>query len=92
MGRKYAYRPEQGPCRGCYSDAKGNAFPAIGEIEIDKISPPQVLSILRNIEDRGALEIARKVLQRMNALFRYAVQTGKATYNPASDMKGVLKT
>ena len=28
----------------------------------------------------------------LNAVFRYAVQTGKATYNPAADMKGVIKT
>jgi len=69
-----------------------DAFPDIGEIQVDTITPPQVLNILRKIEDRGSLEIARKVLQRMNAVFRYAVQTGRATYNPAADMQGVLKT
>ncbi|MBU0961019.1 MAG: integrase arm-type DNA-binding domain-containing protein, partial [Proteobacteria bacterium] len=69
-----------------------DAFPGIGDQSVDTITPPQVLNILRKIEDRGSLEIARKVLQRMNAVFRYAVQTGKATYNPAADMQGVLKT
>jgi integrase len=69
-----------------------DAFPDIGELPIDTITPPQVLNILRKIEDRGSLEIARKVLQRMNAVFRYAVQTGRATHNPAADMQGVLKT
>jgi integrase len=69
-----------------------DAFPDIGELPIDTITPPQVLNVLRKIEDRGSLEIARKVLQRMNAVFRYGVQTGRATYNPAADMKGVLKT
>ncbi|NCN42343.1 integrase arm-type DNA-binding domain-containing protein, partial [bacterium] len=68
-----------------------DVFPAIGEQPVDGISPPLILSILRKIESRGSLEIARKVLQRTNAVFRYAVQTGRATYNPASDMKGVLK-
>jgi hypothetical protein len=33
------------------------------------------------MESRGSLEIAQKVLQRMNAIFRYAIQTGRATYN-----------
>ena len=28
----------------------------------------------------------------MTAVLRYAVQTGKATYNPASEMRGVLKS
>ena len=48
--------------------------------------------IAKNIEKRGALEIARQLLQRLNAVFRYAVQTGRATYNPAADMQGVLKS
>ena len=69
-----------------------DAFPSIGNHAVDAVAPQMVLSILRNIESRGALEIARKVLQRMNAVFRYAVQTGRATYNPAADMQGVLKT
>lgn len=53
--------------------------------------PPEVLKVIRSIEARGALEIASKVLQRMGAVFRYAIQTGKATYNPAADMRGALK-
>ena len=67
-------------------------FPAIGPLQVDKITPPMVLQILREIESRGALEIARKTLQRLNSVFRYAVQTGRATFNPAADMKGVRKT
>ncbi len=51
-----------------------------------------ILDVVKKIEKRGALEIAHKVLQRITAIFRYAVQTGKATFNPASDMKGVLKS
>jgi len=70
---------------------KADVFPSIGRHPVDIIQPPMVLLILRAIESRGALEVARKVLQRMNAIFRYAVQTGRATYNPAADMKGVLK-
>ncbi len=70
---------------------KADVIPSIGRHPVDIIQPPMILLILRAIESRGALEIARKVLQRMNAIFRYAVQTGRATYNPASDMKGVLK-
>ena len=71
---------------------KNDVFKAIGDEPVDTITPPEVLKILRKIESRGSLEIARKVLQRMNAVFRYAVQTGLATYNPAADMQGVLKS
>lgn len=69
-----------------------DVFPAIGETPVDAITPPEVLKILRRIENRGSLEIARKVLQRTSAIFRYAIQTGRATYNPAADMQGVLKS
>ena len=69
-----------------------DTFGTIGEHAVDAITPPEVLKVLRKIEKRGSLEIARKVLQRMNAVFRYAIQTGRATYNPAADMQGVLKT
>ena len=71
---------------------EADAFPSLGGLPVDSITPPMVLQVIRNIENRGALEIAHKVLQRMNAVLRYAVQTGRATYNPAADMKGVLKT
>lgn len=68
-----------------------DVFDNIGKQAVDSITPPEVLRILRKIEKRGSLEIARKVLQRMNAVFRYAIQTGRAAYNPAADMQGVLK-
>lgn len=70
---------------------RNDVFGKIGEKSVDAITPPEILIILRNIEKRGSLEIARKVLQRVNAVFRYAIQTGRATYNPAAEMKGVLK-
>ncbi len=75
-----------------YDTLAHDAFPVLGNLQIDTITPPQVLKVLRKIEGRGALEIARKVLQRMNAVFRYAIQVGLITYNPAADMKGALKT
>lgn len=71
---------------------KRDVFPAIGAIPIDQIYPPAVLAIIKSIEARGTLEVASKINQRMSAVFRYAVQSGKATYNPASDMRGVLKS
>ncbi len=70
---------------------ENDVFGPIGKQPVDSIPPPEILKIVRKIETRGSLEIAKKVLQRMNTVFRYAIQTGRATYNPAADMKGVLK-
>jgi integrase len=69
-----------------------DAFPFFGDCPADAVTPPMVIEAVRSIENRGALEMARKALQRINAVFRYAVQTGRATYNPAADMRGALKS
>jgi len=69
-----------------------DAFPALGYLHIKEITPPMVLEVIRAVESRGALDVASRVLQRTSAVFRYGIQTGRLTYNPAADMKGVLKT
>lgn len=71
---------------------EANAFPALGELTIREITPPMILEVIRVVESRGALDVASRVLQRTSAVFRYAIQTGRATYNPTAEMKGVLKT
>lgn len=69
-----------------------NVFPIIGEEQIDQINPPDLLKLLQRIERRGALEIARKVSQRISSVFMYAIRTGRATINPAASLQGALKT
>jgi len=81
----------KGHAQAILTTLERDVFPAIGNTQIDQVTPPMVLKILRTIEARGALVIASKVLQRITAVFRYAVQTGRATYNPASEMRGVIK-
>ncbi|MDA8163665.1 MAG: integrase arm-type DNA-binding domain-containing protein [Desulfobacteraceae bacterium] len=71
---------------------EADAFPSLGELPVKEITPPMVLEVIRAVEGRGALDVASRVLQRTNAVFRYAIHTGRATYNPAADMQGVLKT
>ncbi|XOF35310.1 MAG: tyrosine-type recombinase/integrase [Candidatus Electrothrix sp. YB6] len=85
-------RWSRGHARAVQGTLERDAFPFIGESQIEAITPPMVLEVVKKIESRGALEVSHKVLQRMNAVFRFAVQTGRATYNPAADMQGALKT
>lgn len=68
------------------------AFPAFGERPITEIEAPEILACLRAIESRGALEIAHRTAQRVAAVFRYAVLTGRAKYNPAADLRGAVAT
>jgi integrase len=68
------------------------AFPAIGGRPVSSITPGEVIDCLRAIEKRDAIEVAHRTAQRIAAVFRYAVNTGRATFNPAADLRGVLKT
>ncbi len=51
----------------------------------------ELLNVLRKIEKRGALEKMRKVRQRCSEVFRYAIATGRAEYNPAADLSSALE-
>ncbi|UKY36602.1 tyrosine-type recombinase/integrase [Pantoea dispersa] len=63
-----------------------DVFPLIGNRPISEIKPLELLEVLRRIEKRGALEKTRKVRQRCGEVFRYAIITGRAQYNPAPDL------
>lgn len=65
-------------------------FPFIGKRPIAEIKPMELLETLKRMEKRGALEKMRKVRQRCGEVFRYAIITGRAEYNPAPDLASAL--
>ncbi|MEQ4661523.1 MULTISPECIES: tyrosine-type recombinase/integrase [Providencia] len=65
-------------------------FSYIGKRPIAEIKPLELLETLRKMEKRGALEKMRKVRQRCGEVFRYAIITGRAEYNPAPDLASAL--
>jgi len=69
-----------------------DVFPLIGDKPIHDLTAPAILEAVRKVEKRDALDVASRVLQRVRSVFRYAIQTGRATYNPAADLVGSLKT
>jgi hypothetical protein len=50
-------------------------FPGLGKYPITEIKAPQMLDALRQIEKRGALEMARRCAQFSGQVFRYAIAT-----------------
>lgn len=66
-------------------------FPHIGHRPIADIQPLELLEVLRLIETRGAMEKAKKVRQRCGEVFRYAIVTGRAIYNPAPDLASAMQ-
>lgn len=65
-------------------------FPWIGARPIAEITAPELLAVVRRIEDRGALETAHRALGNCGQVFRYAVATGRAERDPSGDLRGAL--
>lgn len=65
-------------------------FPWLGKRPISDITAPDLLKVLRRIEDRGAIETAHRTHQNCGQIFRYAVATGRAERDPTPDLKGAL--
>ncbi|TQE99653.1 MAG: DUF4102 domain-containing protein [Spiribacter salinus] len=65
-------------------------FPWLGGKPIADITAPQLLEVIRRIEQRGALETAHRALGNCGQVFRYAVATGRAERDPSGDLRGAL--
>jgi len=74
------------------STLEKEVFPRIGDKPIKDITAPMILEAVRRVEKRNALDVASRVLQRISTVYRYAIQTGRTTYNPAADLAGSIKT
>jgi integrase len=65
-------------------------FPHIGDTAIGELEPPAILHALRGIEAAGKHETAHRMRQRISQVMRYAIATGRASRDPAADLKGAL--
>ena len=69
---------------------KRDVFPHLGAMPLAEIDKPLLLSVLRKIEKRGAIETARRIKQRVAAIYRYANAKGAGLENPALDINDAL--
>ena len=70
---------------------KRDVFPWLGQRPIAEITAPELLQVIRRIEDRGAHETAHRVLSNCGEVFRYAIATGRAERDVAADLRGALQ-
>ncbi|ORM77407.1 integrase domain-containing protein [Pantoea eucrina] len=61
-----------------------DVFPAVGEIPVQQLKARTIVEALEPIKARGALETVRRLVQRINEIMIYAVNTGLIDANPAS--------
>jgi integrase len=66
------------------------AFPLIGTLPIRSVTAPLVLEVLAPVEQRGAVDQAHRLRQRMSDVFVFAIASGLAETDPASMVRKAL--
>lgn len=69
---------------------ENDVFPYIGDRPIAEIKPLELLEVLSIMEKRGVTEKLKKVRQRCGEVWKYAIITGRAEYNPAPDLSSAF--
>lgn len=67
-------------------------FPEIGKIPIKLITHKMLLDLAQSIKERGAHELAKRVIQMNKHIYQYAIITGRADKNIADDLTGLIKS
>jgi integrase len=88
-GRKHKWVTSYG--EAMITRLEAHVFPKLGDRPVSEITAPELLSVLRVVENTGALDLAMRLLQASGQIFRYAIATGRADRNPAADLRGALK-
>ncbi|MGD9811437.1 MAG: tyrosine-type recombinase/integrase [Sphingobium sp.] len=66
-------------------------FPKLGRLPVGEIDVPTTLAVLRSVEDRGSVDTAKRLRQRMSAVFSFAIAEGICESDPASVVTKALK-
>lgn len=66
---------------------EADVFPAIGARPVSDIKAPELVTMIKAIAGRGALDIAKRCYETTGQIFRYAIAHGLADRNPAADVK-----
>jgi integrase len=66
---------------------EADVFPTLGARPMAELRPREVMTAVKAIEARGAGETAGRVLQRVKAVYRFAVVHGRTDTNPMLDLR-----
>src|SRR5271157_3590701 len=66
---------------------KVNVYPVLGERPIAEVEPIELVQLAKGIEARGASDMAKRILQIVGMVFRYAVAHGYSPRNPAAEIR-----
>ncbi len=66
---------------------KGAVYPSLGNRPIAEVEPMELVQLAKGIESRGASDMAKRILQIVGMVFRYAVAHCYSKRNPAAEIK-----
>ena len=66
---------------------KVNVYAVLGDRPIDEIEPMELVKLVKKIDARGSSDMAKRILQIVGIIFRYAVAHGYTQRNPASEFR-----
>lgn len=66
---------------------EADIFPSLGRIAVTDLTAAKVRDAVKAIEKRGALDIAKRQLEKCGQIMRYAVSHDLAERNPVADIK-----
>ena len=69
---------------------KNNVMPYIGKRNIQKITTAEVLVIIKKVEERGAFDLAKRVLNDCSQIWRFAMASGFCKRNVTDGLSVVL--
>jgi integrase len=70
-----------------WSRIEKDILPKLGSRHINDIRPLEIIDALKRVEARGAHELARRLKQHFDEIYRYAVVHGYASHNPVKDFQ-----
>jgi len=82
---------KENTAREAINRLQSDVFPLVGTRPIGEVDAPLMLDVLKQVEKRGALEMAARLAQLCSQVFRYAIAKGLIKYNPIPDLRGALK-
>lgn len=62
-----------------------HVFPSLGNTPVTEIRPKMLKEHLTLLEEQGILETLRRVISRLNEIFRFAISEELIEFNPADN-------
>ena len=73
--------------QGVESLFRRDVVPVVGDLSIEEINSKQIVKIVQAVQERGAIESARRLLTQISKVFKFAIAHGECTRNPCNDIE-----